>query len=427
MLACRLGLLRYSSAAKRQCPTGMREVDHLLKQKVIYLEGIRGAAAFIVVLSHFFQVFLPSVFEGNADIMHFAFEAPAAKTPINLLFNGNFSVTLFFILSGYVLSYRFFRDKESSIIYSSAARRYLRLAIPAFVSVIFAFALMRFGFGYFNSIKPITQSSMRDPFAADPGIWAMLKEGLFHTFFTYGSQYNPVLWTMTYELFGSFLIFGFLLLMGKHWIRYIAYPILIYFFLDSYYLGFVLGLLLSDLHNSGRNWLELINRPWVNLLLVVAGIYVGSYPYIAPDDTVYSILVWNASEFSFFVFYHVVGSFFILLAALNSKWMQALFSSKPFAYLGKISFSMYLVHFTIICSFGSYLFMRLSHTLSYGADLAIVMLVTLIVIFGVSHLMYRYIDDTTVKLLSRWSNRLFKRKPRSRPVEEGNEFRNLAQ
>ncbi|WP_433946748.1 acyltransferase family protein [Paenibacillus sp. SN-8-1] len=232
-----------------------------MKQKIIYLEGIRGTAAFIVVFAHFFQVFMPSVFEGNGDIVHFAFETPASKTPINLLFNGNFSVTLFFVLSGYVLSYRFFRDKVNRVIYSSAVRRYFRLAIPAFVSVIFAFALMSFEFGYFDDISPVTMSTMPDPYAADPTIWAMWTEGLFHTFFTYGNKYNPVLWTMTYELFGSFLIFTFLILLGKLRIRYIAYPLLIYCFLDSYYLGFVLGLLLSDLHNSGRNWLELVNRP----------------------------------------------------------------------------------------------------------------------------------------------------------------------
>lgn len=390
-----------------------------MKQKVVYLEGIRGAAAFIVVLAHFFQVFLPSVFEGRGDIVHFAFETPASKTPINLLFNGNFSVTLFFVLSGYVLSCRFFRDKENSIIFSSAVRRYLRLAIPAFASVILAFTLMRLGFGYFDDISPITMSSMRDPYAADPSIWAMFREGLFNSFFTYGNQYNPVLWTMTYELFGSFLILAFLFLLGKYRIRYIAYPILIFFFLDSYYLGFVLGLLLSDLHNSGRNWLALVNRPWVNLLLVITGMYVGSYPYVSTNNTVYSILVWNAPGFSFFVFYHVIGSFLIILAALNSKWMQTLFSSKPFAYLGKVSFSMYLVHFTIICTFGSYFFMQLSSRMSYEASLAIVIPITLIIIFAASHIMYRYIDNTTVRILRAWSGRLFNREPLRKPIEEG--------
>lgn len=55
----------------------------------------------------------------------------------------------------------------------------------------------------------------------------------------------------------------------------------------------------------------------------------------------------------------------------------------------------------------------------------IVMPVTLIVIFAVAHLMYRYIDDTTVKLLGAWSSRLFKREQLSKPIEVGNHPRSL--
>ncbi len=66
--------------------------------------------------------------------------------------------------------------------------------------------------------------------------------------------------------------------------------------------------------------------------------------------------VWEAPGFSFFEFYHVIGSLLILTALLNSSRMQTLFNRKPFAYLGKISFSLYLVHFTFICTLGSYIF-----------------------------------------------------------------------
>ncbi|WP_259392247.1 hypothetical protein [Paenibacillus thiaminolyticus] len=89
------------------------------------------------------------------------------------------------------------------------------MAIPAVLSVALAYLAIIGGFEFYDDIQGITLSSMPDPFAADTGVWAMIKESLFHTFFTYGSQYNPVLWTMTYELFGSFLIFAFLLLLGK--------------------------------------------------------------------------------------------------------------------------------------------------------------------------------------------------------------------
>ncbi|WP_152396643.1 acyltransferase family protein [Paenibacillus guangzhouensis] len=380
-----------------------------MTSKITYLDGLRGLAACIVVVSHFFQVFAPSVFEGKADIAHFAFESFAARTPINLLFNGNFSVCLFFVLSGYVLSYRYFRTKDPLPVYSSALRRYLRLAVPAVLSVVIAYLVICFGFGYYDDIQGMTLSSMPDPFTASASFSVMIQEAFYHTFFTYGMTYNPVLWTMTYELFGSFLIFGFLLLVGKFKLRFLIYLALCWVFIDSYYLGFVLGMLLSDLRYSDRerNWLDTIRRPWVNVLLLIAGLYLGSFPYLAVDGTVYALLVWQTgASFAYFQFYHVIGAFMVLLALLNSSRMQAWFSSKPFAYLGKISFSLYLVHFTLLCSFGSYLFLHLHDILPYGVSVVLTVLITTPVIFMCAHFYYRWVDAVTLAVLARWSKRL---------------------
>ena len=375
--------------------------------KIVYLDGLRGLAALIVVVSHFFQVFAPSVFEGREEIEHFAFEGMAARTPFNLLFNGNFSVCLFFVLSGYVLSYRFFGTGDRSIVYSSAIRRYFRLAVPALASVFLAYLILVLDLGAYDNIRGMTLSSMPDPFAADANLLVMLKESLFHTFFTYGSQYNPVLWTMTYELFGSFMIFVFLIVCGRHRIRYAVYAILICLFIDSYYLGFVLGMLLSDVKNSGKERPAFIHRSWIQLLLLCAGIYLGSYPYVAPQGTVYSILQWGTADFDFFVFYHVIGSILILTVLLHSSRMQSIFSHRFFAYLGKISFSLYLVHFTVICSFGSYVFLYLSPFLSYGPRVLFTTILTFAVIAAMAHWFYRLVDARILLGLSRWNKALF--------------------
>ena len=132
----------------------------------------------------------------------------AARTPFNLLFNGNFSVCLF-LCSADMCSAIVFGTGDRSIVYSSAIRRYFRLAVPALASVFLAYLILVLDLGAYDNIRGMTLSSMPDPFAADANLLVMLKESLFHTFFTYGSQYNPVLWTMTYELFGSLMIFVF--------------------------------------------------------------------------------------------------------------------------------------------------------------------------------------------------------------------------
>ncbi|VTR53465.1 Acyltransferase family [Actinobacillus pleuropneumoniae] len=361
----------------------------------------------IVVVSHFFKCLHLRFLRGERRSSISLLRGLAARTPFNLLLNGNFSVCLFFVLSGYVLSYRFLETGDRSIVYSSAIRRYFRLAVPALASVFLAYLILVLDLGAYGNIRGMTLSSMPDPFAADANLLVMLKESLFHTFFTYGSQYNPVLWTMTYELFGSFMIFVFLIVCGRHRIRYAVYAILICLFIDSYYLGFVLGMLLSDVKNSGKERPAFIHRSWIQLLLLCSGIYLGSYPYVAPQGTVYSILQWGTADFDFFVFYHVIGSFLILTVLLHSSRMQSIFSHRFFAYLGKISFSLYLVHFTVICSFGSYVFLYLSPFLSYGPRVLFTTILTFAVIAAMAHWFYRLVDARILLGLSRWNKALF--------------------
>ncbi|MGN7360411.1 acyltransferase family protein [Paenibacillus sp. SAF-054] len=394
-----------------------------MKTKIAYLDGFRGLAACVVVVSHFFQVFAPSVFEGKPEIAHFPFEGFAARTPLNLMFNGNFSVCVFFVLSGYVLSWRYFRTKDKMHIYASALRRFFRLAIPATLSVCLAFAAMRLGLGFFDNIRQATQSSMPDPFTASPRFLVMVQEALYHTFFTYGSAYNPVLWTMTYELLGSFLIFGFLLTLGRSKLRILGYAVLAVLLADSYYLGFVLGMVLSDLSYSGRDRLAAFLPPWTVPLLLGAGLYLGSFPYVGTGNTIYSILVWRGSStFSLFVFYHTLGACLTLTALLISPRLKSLFGRRPFLYLGRISFSLYLVHFTIICSLGSYLFYQFHLLFPYGLSTVLTVILTTPFIFAVAHFFNRFVDAPTLAVLGPWSRRVLDRFVRDKrggvPVEK---------
>nr|WP_145164884.1 acyltransferase [Paenibacillus terrae] len=394
-----------------------------MKTKIAYLDGLRGLAACVVVVSHFFQVFAPSVFEGKPEIAHFPFEGLAARTPLNLMFSGNFSVCVFFVLSGYVLSWRYFLTKDKMHIFASALRRFFRLAIPASLSVLLAFAVMRLGWGFYDDIRQTTQSSMPDPFTASPRVLDMIREALYHTFFTYGSAYNPVLWTMTYELLGSFLIFGFLLTLGRFRLRIIGYAALAVLLADSYYLGFVLGMALSDLTYSGRNRLTAVLPPWSAPLFLGAGLYLGSFPYVGTENTIYSILVWKGSStFAFFVFYHTLGACLTLTALLISPRLKSLFGRQPFLYLGTISFSLYLVHFTIICSLGSYLFYQFHLLFSYGLSTVLTVILTTPFIFALAHLFCRFVDAPTLATLSPWSrrvmDRLVRKKPGGMPVEK---------
>ncbi|SEG68167.1 acyltransferase [Paenibacillus sp. UNC499MF] len=373
----------------------------MTEPKITYLDGLRGAAALIVVLAHFLQVFLPSMFEARPQVSHFAFDQWIPRTPFNLLFNGNFAVCLFFVLSGFVLSRRFFRYRKRSIVTAALLKRYFRLAFPAVCSLLLAYAVMKLDWNFYDDAREYTRATMPDPYTTAPSFAELLEQGFIHTFFGYGMAYNPVLWTMTYELFGSFLVYGLLLAFGKSRFRFVCYAAGLWLFRDSYYLGFVLGMLLSDLSaGAGRNLIAL--RPgFFPAAFGLLGLFLGSVPYVGWQGSVYAWLPLSPEGFPGAVTYRTAGAALVLVALLNSRPGQKLFASRPMAYFGKLSFSLYLVHFAVLCSFSCLLFLRLEGRLSYGLNILVTTLVSLPLVFALAHLMYRLIDMPVVGLLSR--------------------------
>ena len=84
------------------------------------LDGLRGIAALVVVCFHFAAAFLPSLIPDQTD-----HPCWVADTPIGILFNGPFSVSIFFVLSGFVIAQAAARRRDP--IYINIPLRYLRL------------------------------------------------------------------------------------------------------------------------------------------------------------------------------------------------------------------------------------------------------------------------------------------------------------
>src|SRR4249920_301079 len=99
--------------------------------KLGYMDGLRGVAAFVVVLHHFALTFRP--------------ELVAAVSPLTLLFAGHFAVCIFFVISGFVLSYKFFETSRADVVTSGAVRRYFRLMPLVLTAVLISYLLLRFG------------------------------------------------------------------------------------------------------------------------------------------------------------------------------------------------------------------------------------------------------------------------------------------
>jgi peptidoglycan/LPS O-acetylase OafA/YrhL len=78
--------------------------------------------------------------------------------------------------------------------------------------------------------------------------------------------------------------------------------------------------------------------------------------------------------------------------------MQRAFSWQPFAYLGQISFSIYLIHFTFLNTFSAFLFSRVIDHFSYNLAFAITFIISMVPLFVLSHYYMKYIDQGAIKL-----------------------------
>ena len=110
-----------------------------LKSRITAFDGLRGIAAFIVIVSHFVLAFTPVWFTGSESL---DWSAPDmfAKTPLFLLQSGTFAVFVFFALSGFVMAQSAALSRAPLL--ALAITRYLRLNVPVLASLVFAVVMI---------------------------------------------------------------------------------------------------------------------------------------------------------------------------------------------------------------------------------------------------------------------------------------------
>lgn len=376
--------------------------------KLLQFEGLRGFAALIVFFSHIKNTFFPSYSEPLMfylkTLTNNKYLAIAFHSFIEILFNGFVAVDIFWIMSAYVLTMGFFKmdtDKLIKQLKNSISKRYFRLMIPVAGSILFSYAFMKFNLFY--NIELIKQNIKYDnvwlssQFSYSPDFIQVLRTIFWNTFFNYNAQvsYNSSLWTMSPEFFGSLLCFSSIVITRNNNKRYLFYMVIILisiFYQNRWLLAFTLGVILSDYNNTGHKEnsiaakikkfeIKFFKTDWIPVFLVlfiIAFIGLGDFYGIA----------------------YLFESFLIVYLTLNSKYLSYLFSTKPFVFLGKISFSLYLIHIVIICSLTCYLYIYLPIHSECMRIIASTV-VSLIVLIVLSNIYTIYIDTFALKVSSK--------------------------
>jgi peptidoglycan/LPS O-acetylase OafA/YrhL len=380
------------------------------------LDGLRGLAALSVVLWHYSLAFFPAL--NNRSATHpLAFGQLVATTPLHLPLAGDFAVSVFFVLSGFVLSLSFFRSRSTSVLMSAAARRYFRLMLPALGSILLACLLIWLGLMHNGQAAALTGSEgwLGRYWDFPANIFVALYQGLYAIFFTDFNSYNPVLWTMKLELLGSFMVFALLALFGRMRRRWIVYAVLGGLLLTTHFLPFIAGVAIADIWVNRSSWQARLSPP-VSTALLVTGLLLGSV-YISNYPNMYQRLqVGFIPDWQLTILLHSIGAVAVVLAVLRLGWLSRFMKTRPLQFLGRISFSMYLLHFIIMGSLGSLLFATLFPAFSFIASFIVTFIVSMTATLVAAALYTRYVDQPSIVLSKYLGNKMIGAQPQPQPM-----------
>jgi peptidoglycan/LPS O-acetylase OafA/YrhL len=331
-------------------------------KKDLPLEVLRGLAAISVLLSHLIEGFFP---QWSGD---FPDKWPIQMAIIGHIwygaFNGSAAVTLFFVLSAFVLTRHFLTTGNQQIILRGAVKRWPRLAGPVLVTVLVSWLLFKFDAYRFTEGGAATGSPWLSKFANafqafvepfQPRFWDAVRQGAFLTFVRGDSYYDTSLWTMRYEFAGSFIAFGLALLTAliPHRVYYvriwlIGMVLLLCHFASPQYAAFPAGVALAAFLP-----VRSASLPGVAVaMLILLAFYLFGFTGVETGAFVLVARIFGSLPTSY-TYAHIVGSVLVITAIeLAPDTFRRRLSSRFAYFIGALSFPLYLVHVLVLCSLG---------------------------------------------------------------------------
>ena len=328
------------------------------RSKLLELEALRGIAAVMVVLHHFLLLIAPRLHGRNFP------EDPIAlvRTPLFALVNGTAAVAIFFVLSGFVLTRHAMATRDRGEILIGALKRWPRL-VPLVVTVnvlsaIFFLLGLYSNDGWFNLGRYAGESSM-DLYAFV--VWGALAEGVYSTFINGRAEFNAALWTMHYELFGSFAAYAtaVVLILQKSPLRALAIGGVVVLFTATltgeggpYFAMLVAGVLIARTHLERETLSRVLAfmKPWRTPLVVgtasLAAVAFGYDGYSTPVGF-YAFLAPYASPQTEPLIHGIAAVAVVALVLFCEPIRRHLLGTTA-KWAGRLSFPIYLVHLPIL-------------------------------------------------------------------------------
>ncbi|KAI3398875.1 hypothetical protein diail_8384 [Diaporthe ilicicola] len=415
-----------------------------------WLDGMRGISALCVVIYH-------------STLLWFTWDLHSAYVPgtlqilkmpiIRLLISGPPHVAIFFIVSGYSISHKPLKlahqgryPEVGSALASSFFRRHPRLFMPAAVVTFFNALFTQMGWYGLQGLPGVAIPTREPPHALN------LRDQMQHFVMTEVWNTDPIgqdhvrgglpravqnpydanLWTLPIEFNTSMVVFMFLAAFSrvKNRVRMaFAFVLTIYFeYFWSYWALFLFlaGMLLCDLrfelddiHSQSAKTMsdeDVVLPIWAR---VPQGIVSRIFRKITGSRilgritgvSLFILALWMLSmpELTYIdTLYTHIGAVVLVLVVDYAAFLHIIFTNPISQYLGKISYSLYLIHGPMLWTLGSVLGTRCvaftggETNESYVMGIAIAAFLWWPVAIWVSDLTYRAVDSKSVQL-ARWA------------------------
>ncbi|RKU43111.1 hypothetical protein DL546_004771 [Coniochaeta pulveracea] len=334
---------------------------------VKWVDGLRGMASTLVVLTHIARafdgdLFIPTSQENAAPrLLQLPF--------LRILVQGRIGVTIFAMVTGYVCALKPIRlckqgNQEAAFasIGKSALRRVPRLVLPAAIATTIIWFLTQFGVFLVAKRCDSWWAGATSPDATPYLGRAIMSlvNNIVSTWTRGKNDYDGNQWTLLPLLKGSIWVYVFMVGTGHVQQKYrmlASFGMWLYFFIGSdsaFGMQFFWGVLLADLqnHDAANAFLNERRRLCriLSFVLLFFGLAIASYP----EDRA-EWMAWSRLEHAFLVpilpedpdfprFASGIGLELIALGLHFSPWLRDLLSNRYFLWLGKQSFAVYLLH-----------------------------------------------------------------------------------
>ncbi|PWY79608.1 hypothetical protein BO70DRAFT_429815 [Aspergillus heteromorphus CBS 117.55] len=346
------------------------------RKSVKWIDGLRGIASFLVVLTHLARAWDYDLFSprDNEDVPPRVLQWPVLRIP----WQGRIGVTIFAFLTGYVCALKPLKLARAGeylgafkAIAKSAFRRPPRLILPATIALLISWTMAQFGAFVVANRSDCWWCRYAAPDLEDSLSKEVVRlgENFLSTWTTGYMAYDDHQWALLPLLKASMLVY--ILVSATMYVRF-RWRVVVYFLLIAYFhqdaskdtetfqIQAIYGTLLSDLthHTPFQALLSSPTHRWprrlILLLLTTLGLYLASYPGEHPEYSPWSNSLLTLSPYIFppevniGKRYTAIGVDLLIAAIFLSPSTQHFLSNRLLLWLGKQSFAVYLVHGTLL-------------------------------------------------------------------------------